>query len=189
MIPPFPPEPLFLFLLTPSLMDPHSAIHQGQVYSILVHVSFLLLPIPYRCLLPTPLVLYLFLLPPPPTLPCPSLLASVPARLARTSSFFLLFFLFLSFLLLFTLLLQLRSHISHDGSSGAQPHPPPHVSAAQKQIKNTYCTQGRQIFVFSVKTCLLSSLLMLFLLWIAPNGLCLTPFSFSVSLLRFFHFL
>lgn len=35
---------MFLFLLPPSLMDPHSLWHQGQVYSILVHVPFLLPP-------------------------------------------------------------------------------------------------------------------------------------------------
>lgn len=81
--------------LAPSLMDPHSAIHQGQVYSILVHVSYLYiltLPLPssHNCcpspvLLPSPspvpacLPLSLPILPSGPCstcfLPCSSLVA------------------------------------------------------------------------------------------------------------------
>lgn len=130
--PPFPPDPLFLFLLTPSLMDPQSAIHQGQVYSMLVHVPYLYFLLPTAASFPHPSswTSSCCPLPPslPPTLTCPSLLASVPARLAfRTSSFSSSFF---PLLLLFTLSLQLRSHISHDGSSSPQPHSPPYISAA-----------------------------------------------------------
>lgn len=78
-------------------MDPHSVIHQGQVYSILVHVPYLYFLLPTAasfphlssstssCCPPPP--------PPPSPLTCPSLLASVPARLAfRTFPPLFLFF-------------------------------------------------------------------------------------------------
>lgn len=87
--------PFPVSFLAPSLMDPHSAIHQGQVYSILVHVSYLYiltLPLPssHNCcpspvLLPSPspvpacLPLSLPILPSGPCstcfLPCSSLVA------------------------------------------------------------------------------------------------------------------
>lgn len=130
---------------------------------------------------------------PPPLLPSPVpaclplFLPVLPSGLPPPFLFFLLLLLFLllSLLLLFTLLLQLRSHISHDGSSG--PPTSPSYSrircSRSKKKKHTYCTRGRQIFMFSVKTCLLPPpLLILFLLWRAPNGLCLPPLSLTVSL-------
>lgn len=107
--------------------------------------SLPLLPTPYRFLpFPTPLILNLLPLTPSlPSLTHPSLLASVPARLAfRISSPFPLFFSstfssnpsFLLFLL--TLLLQLRSHISHSGSSSPQPRPPSLISTAPESEIN-----------------------------------------------------
>lgn len=74
--------------------------------------------------LPAALPLPLPLLPSPVPACLPLFLPVLPSGLFLPfSSFFLLLFLLLSLLLFFTLLLQLRSHISHDGSFGPPTSP------------------------------------------------------------------
>lgn len=83
--PPLPPDPLFLFLLSPSLMDPQWDTPRASILHIGPR-SLPLFPTPFRCLLPTPLVLNPFLLPPPSLPPHPSQPAcSCPSRLQDVS--------------------------------------------------------------------------------------------------------
>lgn len=172
-------------------MDPHSAIHQGQVYSILVHVPYLYFlhptaasssPFPPPHLLTSPL--------PSPVPACLPLFLPVLPSGPSSSSPFPLFFSSSSSLFCHSFSYSSPSCCSSDPTSLTialpvpQRHPLPHISAAPEANKKPTAPKEDRYSCSLLKRVFCPPLLILLLLWIAPNGL-----SSSFLSLSLFHFL
>lgn len=187
MIPPLPTRSPVSFLAH-SFSDGSTQCHTPRASILNIGPrSLLLLPTSYRCLLlPSPS-------PPadlPPTLTCPSLLASVPARLAFRTLFLLPFSL-----LFFS---SSSSFFCHSSSSSSlsccssdptsltmalpvlQLHPSPHIPAAQEANKKSTPPKEARYSCSLLKRVFCPPLL----LWIAPHGL--SSYSLSHFLIIFF---